>query len=218
MEFEEAIELVLGHEGGYVKGNSYCVYVTTYTGKIEGFPYYYIGSTSIKKIEAGYCGSVKSKAWGWSYKMLKDDGMIRTQILTTTKTRKRALKLEYLLQLQFKAMTNPLFFNMSYANKNGFFGRNVRGSNNPMYGVSKTPWNKGVIGYKIHTEESKRKISALGRKCPESQKEILREMRTKNYTDGVHVWRGRIEIMKYLGHKSLFRAKKLITQGKIKAI
>ena len=73
-------------------------------------------------------------------------------------------------------------------------------------------------GYKIHTEESKRKISPLGRKLSDSQKIKVGIANTKTYTDGINIWNGREEIRKYLGYKSLFVVKKMITNNEISVI
>lgn len=44
---------------------TYCTYVTFYSG--NKLPPFYIGSTSVDKIEKGYRGSVKSKRWKQIY-------------------------------------------------------------------------------------------------------------------------------------------------------
>ena len=39
----------------------YCVYLTVYSGNL--LPMFYIGSSSVKKIQNGYCGSISSKKY-----------------------------------------------------------------------------------------------------------------------------------------------------------
>ena len=71
-QFDDIIEVVLEHEGGYVNDSKnfpftgtdislevskkypYCVYRTVCLHKLEGIPKYYIGSTSIERIKNKY--------------------------------------------------------------------------------------------------------------------------------------------------------------------
>ena len=238
--FEEIIEVVLEHEGGYVNDSKnfpftgtdislevskkypYCVYRTVCLHKLEGIPKYYIGSTSIERIKNKYVGSVKSKAWKDIFNELKRDDAFRVDILLLYNSRDKALKSEKKLQELLDVVKSDLYFNMAVATVNGFFGRDVSGKNNPMYGVHLTPWNKGLSGYKIHTEESKLKTSKslkrFFKKNPESRMKQSKLMLGKNkkiYTDGKNIWKGRDEIQKHFGFKSLFKVKKMISGDEI---
>lgn len=114
----------------------FCVYVTEYLGE-QKIPKYYVGSSSVKNINEGYKGSVTSKKWKhfWNKEPSKN---FKVTIISKHSTRLEALEKEYEYQKQNDVVKNPLWFNKSYAIKNGFFGRDVSGPNNPMYGSNRT--------------------------------------------------------------------------------
>lgn len=120
----------------------YCVYNITYFGnKLPSknnsniTPSNYIGSTEINKIKSGYMGSVKSKIYKniWKSELKDNINLFSIEIISYHETRKEALWKELQIQKIFNVVTNPLFVNMSYAQPNGFFGRDVSGKNNPNY-------------------------------------------------------------------------------------
>lgn len=76
------IENVNGH---------YCVYLTIYRG--DKFPPLYIGSTSIKRLNEGYRGSVKSIKYQklWKQEQKQNPHLFETKILSTYFTREEAL-------------------------------------------------------------------------------------------------------------------------------
>lgn len=124
-------------------------------------PKNYIGSTSLKSIEAGYLGSVSSKKYKyiWNEEIKNNRNLFDIQIISLHNTREEALIKELELQKIFTVVLNPLFVNMSYAQKYGCHGRDVCGENNPRFG-------KGLKGvnnprYGIHDDfETYNKISA----------------------------------------------------------
>ncbi len=126
--------------------HKYCCYLTIYLGKL--LPPFYLGSTSVKKINDNYHGSASSKKWSKKYQQeLKNNPkLFKTIILRTTKTRKVAMGIELFLQKKNNVVNSNFFFNEAYATKNGCFGRDVSGENNGMFG-------------KNHTKESKKKMS-----------------------------------------------------------
>ena len=111
----------------------YVVYHTTYSG--DKFPANYIGSTTIDKIQQGYKGSVSSKEFKsiWKQELNTNPHLFSVQIISYHDTRPAATYKELQIQKIFNVVTNPLFVNMSYAQPNGFFGRDVSGKNNPNY-------------------------------------------------------------------------------------
>lgn len=136
----------------------YCVYLTIYSG--DKMPPFYIGSTSVNKINKGYCGSVSSK----QYKIIfKNEYSInrhkfKTIILSYHSTRKEATQKEYEIQYKRKVVSSPLYINKSLAKPNGFFGMDVSGKNNPNYGnkwtdeqkiergkITKSLWENGAF-------------------------------------------------------------------------
>lgn len=95
----------------------YCVYLTIYRGK--SLPPFYIGSTSIKKIDQGYRGSVSSAKWGevWKRELKENPTLFSTMIIPNqlAQSPTEILKLERKWQLAFDVVKNPLFVNESYA-------------------------------------------------------------------------------------------------------
>jgi hypothetical protein len=98
----------------------FCVYLTTYRGK--ALPPFYIGSTSIKKVENGYHGSVLSAAYKsiWKQELAKNPELFSTQILSKHTTRQEALEHELRLQKDLDVVNSRLFINKALAS--GCFG------------------------------------------------------------------------------------------------
>lgn len=137
----------------------YCVYITFYLG--NKLPLFYLGSSSVKNIENGYRGSVRSKKYSaiWSSELKNNPDLFKTKILTKCETRLVAYEKELKLQKQLNVIKNPLYINLSLACKSGFFGGVGKnnpmynlpteltpcygrtGNKHPLYGIS--PWNKG---------------------------------------------------------------------------
>jgi hypothetical protein len=116
----------------------YCVYITTYKGNKFG-PNKYIGSSSSSKIKQGYKGSVASKEYCqiWEQEIKNNPHLFDVQIVSKHKTRKSALKAELKLQKKYNAVKSDQWLNKSEARINGFFGMDVKGENNPMFGKSR---------------------------------------------------------------------------------
>lgn len=112
----------------------YCVYITTYNGDI--LPRFYVGSSSIKKVNNGYRGSVSSIKWKniWKSELIENPNLFTTEIISVHSTRKEALDAELLFQIDANVVSSEQWINMSFARTNGFFGMDVSGENNPMYG------------------------------------------------------------------------------------
>lgn len=112
----------------------FCVYITTYLG--NKLPKYYVGSTSIKKIEEGYRGSVHSIEWKylWELELKQSPTLFQTKIISVHSSRKEALEAELKFQVENNVVSSDEWVNKSLAQPNGFFGMDVSGSNNPMFG------------------------------------------------------------------------------------
>jgi hypothetical protein len=112
----------------------YAVYLTMYKGKL--LPKWYIGSSTIDKIENGYNGSVCSKKFKTLYEKEQKSNkhLFKTRILSKFETRKEAIDEEFRLQKLHKVVKNSSYFNESYAAKNGCFSREKFGELNPMFG------------------------------------------------------------------------------------
>lgn len=150
----------------------YCTYITFYSGNL--LPPWYIGSSYEEKILNGYNGSVASKKWKEIYlkEQKENKHLFKTRILNVYVNRHDALKEELRLQKKHKVVTNNKYFNESYANINGYFGRDVSGENNPNYG------NKGtkspLYGRKYskeHCENISKTTKGLKRKNTQKIKE-----------------------------------------------
>ena len=109
----------------------FIVYLIVYTGK--KLPRYYIGSTNIERFNSGYMGSVRSKKYEKIYynELNENPLLFNKFILSFHESRKEALLQEYNIQKRYNVVVNKNFINMSTASKNGFFGMDVRGENNP---------------------------------------------------------------------------------------
>lgn len=116
----------------------YCVYMTEWLKWTEdcGLPRYYVGSSSVKNVMDGYKGSVSSREYKefWTSTPRED---FKVEILTTHETRDESFEEEYQYQIKHDVVKSPLWFNRSLCVRNGFFGRDVSGENNPMYGKSR---------------------------------------------------------------------------------
>lgn len=130
----------------------YCVYLTIYKG--SKLPPFYIGSSSVNKINNGYRGSVQSKAYGetWRQELSDNPHLFKTFIISTHETRDMAYDKEQKLQMAVQVHKNTLYTNMKIHNTNFY---SPLGENHPK------PW----IG-KIRPTETCEKIrkTLTGRK------------------------------------------------------
>jgi hypothetical protein len=116
----------------------YCVYLTVYSG--NKIPKYYIGSSSLSKIKSGYKGSVSSKEWKllWNGEIKFHPELFDVIIISEHSTRLEALHSELQYQLKYNVVESKDYINKSLAQPNGFFGMDVSGENNPMFGKCRT--------------------------------------------------------------------------------
>lgn len=112
----------------------FCVYKTTYHG--DKLPKYYVGSSSLKKVNGGYKGSVHSMQWKtiWERELKDNPHLFKVEIISEHKTRKEALNAELNYQKLHNVVSSNEWINKSFAQPNGFFGMDVSGTNNPMFG------------------------------------------------------------------------------------
>jgi len=116
----------------------YCVYLTVYFG--DKLPRRYIGSCKTKNIDQGYNGSVSSKKYKDTYESerLTNPHLFKTRILSSGYKIDYDARMEELrIQKKYDVVKSKDYMNESYAIPNGFFGRDVSGKNNPMYGRSR---------------------------------------------------------------------------------
>lgn len=96
----------------------FVTYLTIYDGNL--LPPFYIGSTSFRKYEKGYRGSVLSKKYKsiWDLELKDNPQLFDTIILTEHKTRKEAVAQELKYQKQNDIINNSKFINMAFASRN----------------------------------------------------------------------------------------------------
>lgn len=173
--------------------NKYCVYLTIYKG--NKLPPFYIGSTSIDKINSGYYGSVSSIEYKklWKSEKSKHPELFKVIIISTFETRKQATEKENIIQRKLNVIYNPLYINKQYAIFNGKFGESMFGKLNPMYGKSRpdsslrmtknNPMFNPEIVKKVTTKRNKLlKLGLLKPYVPsiEDRKNISNRMKLKN--------------------------------------
>ncbi len=146
----------------------YCVYLTIYRG--NKMPPFYIGSSSVEKVQNGYHGSVESIMWGkiWRQELKDNSHLFETKIVKTYNDRQEATNKEYKLQVALKVINNDMYINQAVAAKDGFFGRIVTGKNHPNYR------NNHLTGKKLTEEHKKNQslshVGFTGKRHKESSK------------------------------------------------
>lgn len=115
----------------------YCTYKTTYTG--HKLPSFYVGSSSVSKVNNGYKGSVSSQEYKetWEQELRENPHLFETEILTLHEEREEATREELRFQKENDVVKSKDWINKSFAKPNGFFGMDVSGENNPMYGSTR---------------------------------------------------------------------------------
>ena len=116
----------------------YCVYFTIYKG--NKLPKRYIGSSSVRNVTIkNYNGSVTSSKYGHIFKdeQLNNKHLFKTRILSIHETDIMAREEELRLQIKYDVVKSPFYMNESFAKVNGFFGMDVSGDKNPMFGKSR---------------------------------------------------------------------------------
>jgi hypothetical protein len=150
----------------------FIVYLITYSG--NKLPPFYIGSTSLKKFNEGYSGSVSSKAYKkiWKEELRHNSHLFKRKIVSMHSTRNEAISVESKFHYILQVNKNPLYVNKCIAGNSprsmGFVGY---GKNNPMFGH-------------VYSDETREKMrnSKLGSKVKESTKEIWRKNRKGQWT------------------------------------
>ena len=147
-------------------------------------PPFYIGSSSLKKIQSGYCGSVTSKKYKNIFirEIKYNRHLFKTKIISLHDTRQEALIKENILQRKLDVVKSSMYFNESFASENGFFGHDNSGINNGMFGKThsqetiaklKKPKSSKVNYFKPKSEIHKKNISKYNAmKNPENRKKV----------------------------------------------
>lgn len=124
---------------------SYCTYLTIYKG--NKMPPFYIGSTSVKRVKDGYCGSVKSAKYKevWNTETKNNPNLFETKIISTHTNRKDALLKENELHKKLNVVSNNLYINMAIAS--GCFGNMSKESIEKMTQTKRV--NGKIVGQKV---------------------------------------------------------------------
>jgi len=126
----------------------YCTYLTTYLG--NKLPPFYIGSSSVEKIQNGYKGSVSSKLYKtiWDSEVKTNPHLFKTIIISIHNSSEDARCRELKFHLHFKVVNSCMYANRALAKPNGFHGSNVQKQNHPRWGDHHTTESKIKIGLK----------------------------------------------------------------------
>jgi len=116
----------------------YVTYLTIYSG--NKLPPFYIGSTSLDKVNNGYRGTVVSKRYKsiWKQELKENPQLFKTKTISYHNTRKEALTKEDSLQRKLNVIQSPMYINLSFAAPDGAFGLKQSGENHPCYGKKYT--------------------------------------------------------------------------------
>lgn len=111
-----------------------CVYLTIYRG--PHLPPFYIGSSTVEKLNAGYKGSVSSVQYKkiWREELKHHPERFRTFVIKICESRKDALELERRLQIALNVVRSPLYINQAVAAPKGYCGADFKGANSPNFG------------------------------------------------------------------------------------
>jgi len=141
----------------------YCTYLTIYSG--DKLPPYYIGSSSIDKINKGYKGSVSSNEFKqiWLDELENNVQLFKTIILSKHETREEAFIAENNYHKKLDVVKNPLFMNKSYA-ISGCYGRSITKGMNKFNNASVAKHAKTMQGRNKFNDAGcyKRSIKRLG--------------------------------------------------------
>lgn len=132
---------------------SFCVYITIYRGAL--LPPFYIGYSSLHKVQQGYQGSVASAEYKniWRQERRTHPYLFETRIISLHETRQKAFDKECLIQHYLKAHMNPLYINRNIGGKHFYRPGTFKHSE-----ATKKAASLRGIGRRL-TQEAKDKIS-----------------------------------------------------------
>ena len=91
----------------------YCTYLTIYRG--NKLPPFYVGYTSLHKLQKGYTGTVSSKIYQhiWKNELKNHPELFTTKILSYHNTKDEALRKEFIILTSLKVHKNSLYINQN---------------------------------------------------------------------------------------------------------
>lgn len=173
---------------------SYCVYLVSYTG--SKLPPFYVGSSSVEKVNSGYMGSISSKKYKHHFRKerITNPELFSIEILSMHNTRKAALAAEHEYQVKHSVVKSELYMNEACASPDGYFGRDVSGELNPFYGRTHSP----------ETLEKMRKPKTTTSKMKKPKSEEHRAKIAASARDNAILGADKIRLSK-LGKKRIYR-------------
>lgn len=142
--------------------NKFCVYLTIYKG--NKMPMFYIGSSSVIRVNKGYHGSVSSKEYKriWDSEIKNNPCLFKTIIISMCDTKNDAILKERFFQTQLKVNKSIMYINKNIASPNGIDGVIRYGKDNGMYGKTRDDliqFNHTRKGKHTHSDYTKKLIS-----------------------------------------------------------
>jgi len=168
---------------------AFCVYLTIYRG--NKLPPFYIGSSSIKKINSGYKGSVSSEKYKdiWKKELKTNPSLFKTKIISKCATRQIAFNRENDIQHKLNVVKSSMYINGAYAKDMSYMTGS--GKLNGMYGKKHSDETKLVISIKnkgkYRTHEQKLAIKEK-RKKQGKKKYIRRDFNFKGSSCGTTLY------------------------------
>ncbi len=153
----------------------YCTYLTCYSG--NKLPPFYIGYSTVLKVENGYRGTVTSKAYQriWKSELKNNSHLFKIKILSIHETKGEAKAHETYTQKFFQVHKNPMYINLAICGTEFFNKGGHIVSVETREKISRG--NKG----KIVTEEHRNKISKANKGKPGTRMKTLDER--KNHSE-----------------------------------
>jgi len=190
----------------------YCTYITFYRG--NKLPPFYIGYSSIKKINKGYNGSVSSKKYKniWLIERKENIHLFSTKIIKSFNTRKEATIHEEYIHNFLNVHKNSMYINMSIGfakfNMSESFDNGTHHFQNSEY---QTNLNKSRVKKGTHpfvNKEFQKEMSMRAKSKPNyliNLKKNASEFNKKRIEEGTHNFLNNGEFIKQLINEKLSR-------------
>lgn len=126
----------------------YCVYIIIYNGEKLGYARNYIGSTSVKKFNGGYFGSVTNKKFKdiWLHETKNHKELFEKYIISYHSTRREATYKERFIQKMLNVRDSIFFVNKAYATISKYY--TLSGEDNPFYDKKHSDKTKANLSIK----------------------------------------------------------------------
>ena len=148
----------------------YCTYITLYRG--NKMPPFYIGSSTVERVENGYRGSVSSKLYKkiWRTELKENPQLFKTKIISVHETRIDSVCKEEFYHRILRVTKSNLYINMAFANK-GF------DSTLPEIRSAISAANKGRKFSEAHKISLGGRPGRRGQTTPQSTRDLMSKVR-----------------------------------------